>query len=1138
MTAVYPLQTSFAGGELSPRLAARVDTDFYQKALEISRNFFALPQGSLFKRPGSEFMWQTHLNGRARLFQFSQSRGEDYVAEFGAGYIRMFNREGIVQAAGAEALVNREFRGGLAGWSLNTNFTREIIEPPETIEITVMEQTITSPQFRITALDQAQTNNFAQLYQLTTVDQSLTQSFRLDVGFDGWPYNEFQVQVKVGDGTDDDAYADVLYTSPGVKEIIFVPTTDTCEITIRFQLANDPSQAPTFAYVQDLRLRPQIDDPLILSTGTPTDTSVPWSEKEIFELDVAMDLGGDDTGPDRLWIFHPNHPPHMLTRVSQNDWKCTDLIVGPDPIIVDRPADWVPGNYPASGDLFSGRLWTTGVPDSRAQLWASKAGNYFVFTAGANPGDALDLQLITQGAIQWVKGQKALLLGTDLAEHRVFSSQSLRTAAVGDVDVDRQSGNGSAPVEPLIIGNEVLYVSPDRTKVLATDYLRDADGWISTDISWAAEHITREGVVAMVWVRDPNNQLLFLMNDGTLRSCIYDKQFQTIGWSRFDTGPDDDTPVITAPTNPEENSYDEYIRQIIQPRLWIQGKDGIFNAGFAGAINPIIHRSGLGLTFPINFVDTSFTGAGGVIDGSGGALQNFVPSDYGLWTEQNLGIVTLTEQPDGSVAVRIEGYEPNTPPQTSGRAEVSLMLARVGFQYSWVANAVDAYDDPAQPSDWIRAHIDSSGGTVHDTGNIVIDPANLPDNNSGTYTYLDVTGPSFNIDLLLADVYQNDVPEAKWGTYLVDIKGHGGATWEWPENTFIGDSDYSFAIVHSYTSTRFGLAANTQQYLYAALGGDVAIVMDAGRVDVVHDGVTHQLGTPTTENIVVTYEKATQELVLYDAGAPIATVGSVLPPSLGGTGENIGNGSETTQNMRPVVNPFKQMFHVDRLLTGAEIQGLYNSIPAEVSSAAGGDHNYVSLCATADLGGSSPWLCVQRGGNHYIETMQAGEINNQYSDSWVSRSTSNRVVGGLSHLEGQTVQVLVNGASEPDKLVSGGQITTEADGEAIVGLQFNAHARTLRREGGNPAGTSQSSLMGFSSVHLRLNDSAVPMVDGQRPADRDPNTPMNQPEPRITGDSVTVDLGADSKGQLDIVQDKPLRTEIVAIFGKLRSSTL
>ncbi|MBJ4544995.1 hypothetical protein JGE45_28365, partial [Salmonella enterica subsp. enterica serovar Typhimurium] len=52
--------------------------------------------------------------------------------------------------------------------------------------------------------------------------------------------------------------------------------------------------------------------------------------------------------------------------------------------------------------------------------------------------------------------------------------------------------------------------------------------------------------------------------------------------------------------------------------------------------------------------------------------------------------------------------------------------------------------------------------------------------------------------------------------------------------------------------------------------------------------------------------------------------------------------------------------------------------------------------------------------------------------------------GGLSHLEGQTVNILSDGSVEPQKVVSGGSVTLESPGAVVhIGLPITAEFETL-----------------------------------------------------------------------------------------------
>ena len=88
------LLRSFAGGEITPELAGRLDLVKYQTGLALARNFITLPHGPAVRRPGFEFIRAAGNSTQAvRLIPFTFSADQTAVLEFGHLYIR-FHIEG------------------------------------------------------------------------------------------------------------------------------------------------------------------------------------------------------------------------------------------------------------------------------------------------------------------------------------------------------------------------------------------------------------------------------------------------------------------------------------------------------------------------------------------------------------------------------------------------------------------------------------------------------------------------------------------------------------------------------------------------------------------------------------------------------------------------------------------------------------------------------------------------------------------------------------------------------------------------------------------------------------------------------------------------------------------------------------
>lgn len=102
------IQASFAAGELSPSLLARVDFAKYRSGAATMRNFFVDYRSGASTRTGTEFIRPAQLESpRVRLVRFQQSNTVNYVLEFGHGYLRFItNGSSVVEPAQAITVVS------------------------------------------------------------------------------------------------------------------------------------------------------------------------------------------------------------------------------------------------------------------------------------------------------------------------------------------------------------------------------------------------------------------------------------------------------------------------------------------------------------------------------------------------------------------------------------------------------------------------------------------------------------------------------------------------------------------------------------------------------------------------------------------------------------------------------------------------------------------------------------------------------------------------------------------------------------------------------------------------------------------------------------------------------------------------
>jgi hypothetical protein len=151
-------------------------------------------------------------------------------------------------------------------------------------------------------------------------------------------------------------------------------------------------------------------------------------------------------------------------------------------------------------------------------------------------------------------------------------------------------------------------------------------------------------------------------------------------------------------------------------------------------------------------------------------------------------------------------------------------------------------------------------------------------------------------------------------------------------------------------------------------------------------------------------------------------------------------------------------------------------------------------------------------------------------------------ITGLSHLEGQTVQVLGDGAVLPDCVVSGGAIDiARACSVVNIGLQFTSRLVTMRIEAGSQDGTAQGKIKRIHRLIVRFIDSLggfVGLKDKKLDSisTRSPSSPMGTPEPIASKDKDVVFPGEyETDGRIEIVQSQPLPMTVAAIMPRMRT---
>ena len=178
---------------------------------------------------------------------------------------------------------------------------------------------------------------------------------------------------------------------------------------------------------------------------------------------------------------------------------------------------------------------------------------------------------------------------------------------------------------------------------------------------------------------------------------------------------------------------------------------------------------------------------------------------------------------------------------------------------------------------------------------------------------------------------------------------------------------------------------------------------------------------------------------------------------------------------------------------------------------------------------------------HQYDFDETDDTSFNFLDSQLSYSGSAvTTLGGLSHLEGQTVSVLADGATHPDVTVSSGQITLARSATKVkVGLPYTSLLQTMRIDAGAQNGTSQSKTKRIYEITARLYESigievGPDLNNMERIPFRSSANAMNSGISVFTGDKEIEFRGNyETDGFIFVRQTQPLPLTVLSLYPRL-----
>lgn len=202
-------------------------------------------------------------------------------------------------------------------------------------------------------------------------------------------------------------------------------------------------------------------------------------------------------------------------------------------------------SFPTAAVFFQNRLFLASTRKQPQARWGSVTGEFENFAVGTKDDNALDRTLTTQNRIRWMAATKRVVIGT-YGEEMVAGTKDNTAVTPTNEQVFMQTTYGSAKIQPIVVGNVIIFVQRSGYKLREFLYAYETDDYQAGDLTQLANHITAPflfglpdwnlgGIVDMTYQKEPNSCIYAVRTDGVLLCLTYDKLSNIYAWSRFVT---------------------------------------------------------------------------------------------------------------------------------------------------------------------------------------------------------------------------------------------------------------------------------------------------------------------------------------------------------------------------------------------------------------------------------------------------------------------------------------------------------------------------------------------------------------------------------------------------------------------------
>lgn len=197
--------------------------------------------------------------------------------------------------------------------------------------------------------------------------------------------------------------------------------------------------------------------------------------------------------------------------------------------------------WPNAGDFFEDRLWLVGSREFPDVFAGSVTGAYENFRQTDTFGEVLDDSAIVGrlnsrklSGVRWISSDdRGMAMGTGSEEY-TLSAPNNEALTARNIKARPSTRRGSAPVEPVRVDSQVLFVQRSGRTIREFAYVYESDGYKSPSMSQLASHFGAVPFVEMDYAAEPHSIVWVRRQNGTLVGLTYNRDENVIGWHQHD----------------------------------------------------------------------------------------------------------------------------------------------------------------------------------------------------------------------------------------------------------------------------------------------------------------------------------------------------------------------------------------------------------------------------------------------------------------------------------------------------------------------------------------------------------------------------------------------------------------------------